>query len=76
MGVPILLPRLGFSMSEGRLSEWLVADGSAVIQGQPIYSLESEKTIQDVEAPATGTLKIHKVPGTSFAVGTLLGEIV
>ena len=75
MSTPILLPRLGFSMSEGRLMEWLVVDGSAVVQGQPIYSLESEKTIQDIESPATGTLKIHKAAGSSFAVGTVLGEI-
>lgn len=75
MSTLIRLPRLGFSMTQGRLAEWLLADGSAVLQGQAIYSLESEKTLQDIESPATGTLRILKLAGSSFEVGTVIGEI-
>jgi len=45
MGTEILLPKLGFSMDKGVLSEWLVADGTIVVEGQPLYLLESDKSV-------------------------------
>jgi len=75
MSTQILLPKLGFSMNEGTLSEWLAADGAQVTQGQPLYSLESEKSVQEVEAPTSGTLKILKPAGEVYEVGTVIGEI-
>jgi len=76
MAVEILLPKLGFSMDEGVLQEWLVADGAAVKEGEPLYLLESEKSANEVEAPASGTLRIKVQPSdTPLPVGTILGEI-
>ena len=71
----ILLPKLGFSMNEGVLAEWLVADGGQAIEGQPLFALESDKSTQEVDAPASGTLKILKPAGEMYIVGTVLGEI-
>lgn len=75
MSTQILLPKIGFSMNEGVLNEWLVSDGASVEQGQPIYAIESEKSVQEVEAPASGTLKILAQAGETYEVGTVLGEI-
>jgi len=75
MSTQILLPKLGFSMNEGTLAEWLVADGAAVEQGQPLFSLESDKSVEEIQAPASGTLKIVKPAGEVYEVGTVLGEI-
>ncbi len=75
MSVQILLPKLGFSMNEGVLSAWLHADGAAVTQGQALYALESEKSVEEIESPASGTLKIIAAVGQTYAVGTVLGEI-
>lgn len=75
MAYEILLPKLGFSMNEGTLSEWMVADGAAVTEGQPLYALESDKSTQEVEAPASGTLKILMAVGETYPVGTVLGVI-
>lgn len=75
MAVEILLPKLGFSMSEGQLAEWLVADGGQAVEGEPLFSLESDKSVNEVEAPATGTLRILKEPGETYEVGTVLGVI-
>jgi len=71
----ILLPKLGFDMSEGLLTEWLVADGETVKEGQPLYMLESEKSSNEIEAPSSGTLKIIAAPGGIYDVGTVLGVI-
>jgi pyruvate/2-oxoglutarate dehydrogenase complex dihydrolipoamide acyltransferase (E2) component len=62
-------------MNEGVLTEWLVADGGAVKEGEPLFALESDKSTQEVEAPASGTLRIIKQPGETYEVGTILGEI-
>jgi pyruvate/2-oxoglutarate dehydrogenase complex dihydrolipoamide acyltransferase (E2) component len=75
MSTQILLPKLGFAMEEGTLAEWLVADGASVSEGQPLYSLESEKSVEEIPAPASGVLKIIVAPGQLMKVGTVLGEI-
>jgi pyruvate/2-oxoglutarate dehydrogenase complex dihydrolipoamide acyltransferase (E2) component len=75
MAVEVLLPKLGFSVNEGVIAEWLVADGGQAVEGQPLFSLENEKAVTEIESPASGTLKILKAPGESFAVGTVLALI-
>jgi pyruvate/2-oxoglutarate dehydrogenase complex dihydrolipoamide acyltransferase (E2) component len=62
-------------MTEGVLAEWLVADGENAVEGQPLYALESDKSTNEVESPATGKLKILKPVGETYEVGTVLGII-
>lgn len=75
MAVEILLPKIGFSMNEGQIAEWLAKDGDAISEGQPIFSLESDKSTNEVEAPASGTLRIVAKVGETYEVGTVLGYI-
>jgi pyruvate/2-oxoglutarate dehydrogenase complex dihydrolipoamide acyltransferase (E2) component len=75
MAVEVLLPKLGFSMEEGELAEWMVEDGGQAVEGAPLYSLESDKSTQEVESPATGTLRILKQTGDTYPVGTVLAII-
>lgn len=75
MAFQVTVPKIGFSMNEGILSEWLVEDGAQVTEGQPLYSIESDKSINEVESPATGTLKIIGELGETYEVGTLIAEI-
>lgn len=75
MANEILLPKLGFSMNEGTLTEWLVPDGGQAVEGEPLYALESDKSTNEVDSPATGTLRILKETGETYEVGTVLGVI-
>ncbi|KTE26388.1 MULTISPECIES: lipoyl domain-containing protein [unclassified Sphingopyxis] len=75
MAVEVLLPKIGFSMNEGELVEWLVADGGQAVEGEPLYALESEKSTQEVESPATGTLRIRAAIGETYQVGAILAVI-
>ncbi|WIA55247.1 lipoyl domain-containing protein [Sphingobium sp. WTD-1] len=75
MATQIILPKLGFSMNEGMLAEWMVVDGGEAKAGEPLFALESDKSTQEVEAPVSGTLRIFKQPGETYEVGTILGEI-
>ncbi|MDE8345027.1 MAG: lipoyl domain-containing protein [Acidocella sp.] len=76
MATEVILPKLGFSMNEGTLAEWLVGDGEAVTEGQPLYAIESDKSVQEIEAPVSGTLKILKPIGETYEVGTVIAEII
>ena len=75
MATEVLLPKIGFSMNEGTLAEWMVPDGGEAIEGQPLFSLESDKSTNEVDSPATGTLKILKQTGETYEVGTVIGII-
>lgn len=71
----LFIPRLAVSMTEGTITEWLVEDGAPVTAGQPLYRLETDKTDAEIEAPATGVLRIEADTGEALEVGTPIGEI-
>jgi pyruvate/2-oxoglutarate dehydrogenase complex dihydrolipoamide acyltransferase (E2) component len=71
----IRVPSLGVGMTEATLAQWLVSDGQAVNVGDPIYTLETDKSTQEIAATVAGTLKISVEPGALMQVGALLGHI-
>ncbi|EXS68779.1 biotin/lipoyl-containing protein [Sphingobium sp. Ant17] len=75
MATDILLPKIGFSMTEAQIAEWLAEDGAQVTEGQPLYLLEADKSANEVESPASGTLRIVAQPGETYEVGAILGTI-
>jgi len=56
MKVKVVMPKWGTGMNEGSIVKWLKAVGDRVELGQPLVQIETAKTIQDLEAPVTGTL--------------------
>jgi pyruvate dehydrogenase E2 component (dihydrolipoamide acetyltransferase) len=79
MATEITIPRLGWSMDEGTFVGWLKHDGEAVRAGDPLFSLEGEKSTQDVEAIDDGTLSIPAnapVAGARVAVGSVIGYLL
>jgi pyruvate/2-oxoglutarate dehydrogenase complex dihydrolipoamide acyltransferase (E2) component len=74
--VEITLPKWGMTMQEAVVSEWLVAVGDTVTEGQPIVRVESDKVDAEVEAPASGTVtEILVADGQTAEVGDVLGHI-
>ena len=74
--VILRMPKAAVSMQTGVIGQWLVKDGASVTVGQLIYELEIEKTMVEVEAPASGVLKQIAAAGESFSVGEIIGEIL
>ncbi len=74
--VILRVPKAAVSMQTGVIGQWLVQDGAAVTEGQLIYELEIEKTMVEVQAPASGILRQKAQAGESFAVGEIIGEII
>jgi pyruvate/2-oxoglutarate dehydrogenase complex dihydrolipoamide acyltransferase (E2) component len=75
LSAEIRIPMLSMGMTEGILKEWLVEDGSTVQEGMAIYSLESDKAIEEVQSPGAGVLRIAGKIGETYPVGELIGTI-
>lgn len=79
MPIEIQLPRLGWSMEEGTFVAWLKKDGESVKAGEPLFTLESDKAAQDVEATDSGILRLAPdapKAGDVVQVGRILGWLL
>ena len=56
MAKPVTLPTLGPAIEEAILVKWLVAEGAYVKRGDPIFSVETDKTLTDCESLDEGYL--------------------
>ena len=79
MPIEIIIPRFGWNMDEGIFGEWLKRDGDQVDAGEPIFTLETDKAINEVEATDSGTL--HILPdgpqeGQTVSVGMRVGFLL
>lgn len=75
MATEILLPKIGFAMTEGQVAEWMFGEGEQVNEGEVLFLLEADKSANEVEAPATGKLRILVEEGVTKQVGEILGYI-
>ncbi len=57
----IVMPKLGLTMTEGTLTQWLIAEGSPVNQGETLFEFKSENFVPEFECPTNGTLSRHLV---------------
>lgn len=69
----IRLPKLGLTMTEGTLVEWLVQPGQSVRAGDLLYICETEKIANEIAADEDGTLgELIVAAGDTVPVGTVL----
>jgi pimeloyl-ACP methyl ester carboxylesterase len=65
----VKMPKWGLTMTAGTVTDWLRQEGDEVAEGDPLLTVETEKAVNDVEAPASGLLrKIVAVSGEEVAV--------
>jgi len=76
----VVMPRLGLTMTEGKIIEWVKADGEWANKGETLFIIENEKSTVEIEAPADGYLKISTPVNATVPVlapvGTLSGGTV
>jgi pyruvate/2-oxoglutarate dehydrogenase complex dihydrolipoamide acyltransferase (E2) component len=75
MASRLKIPKLGMSMNEATIVEWLVADGDSVQEGQPLYLLETDKTENEVPSPVAGVITLIGTVDETYEVGTVIAEI-
>ena len=79
MAIPITIPRLGWTMDEGVFAGWTKQEGEQVTSGESIFTLESDKALQEIESLDGGILRISPgapKAGDKVAVGTVIGYLV
>ena len=76
MAVRLRLAALGHTMERGKVVDWYVAEGGEVVQGAPLFAVETDKAVVDVEAPAGGVLlRIDAPVNREYPVGATLAWI-
>ena len=73
---PLLMPKWGISMREGRILEWLVKEGDPTTAGDEIVEVETDKIVASVETSSGGVLRRRVArEGEVLPVGALLGVL-
>ena len=76
MAVRLRLAALGHTMERGKVVDWYVAEGGEVVQGAPLFAVETDKAVVDVEAPEGGVLlRIDAPVNKEYPVGATLAWI-
>jgi pyruvate dehydrogenase E2 component (dihydrolipoyllysine-residue acetyltransferase) len=77
MPADVIMPALGMAQETGMVLRWLKEDGAAVVKGEPLLEVETDKVTVEIEAPADGTLAGVAVPaGTEVPVGAVLALVL
>src|SRR6218665_1421046 len=53
----VRMPRLGVTMESGKVAEWLCEVGSPIKAGEPLFAMENDKALVEIEAQASGVLR-------------------
>jgi 2-oxoglutarate dehydrogenase E2 component (dihydrolipoamide succinyltransferase) len=76
MGIPVTMPRMGESVTEGTIERWLVAQGDRVEKDQVLCEVTTDKVDAEISAPEGGVVaRILVAQGTTVKVGQELAEI-
>ena len=76
MPVEVILPKVDMDMEDGIITEWKVAPGDRVRQGQILFDIETNKSVMEVESPGSGVIRdLAPITGEPVAVGTVVGWI-
>ena len=76
MRVEVRLIPFGMAMQEGAVLRWLRSVGDAVVEGEPLVEIETEKVTAEVSAPVSGMLEsVVASEGALVPVRGLLGTI-
>jgi len=58
VAIEVTMPKFGLTMHEGTIQRFFKSPGESVKAGEPIFEVETEKVLYEVESPANGTLAV------------------
>jgi len=76
MATKVIMPKQGLQMTEGTIIKWLVPEGGACTEGEPLFEMETDKLTITMDSPGTGKLlKIVRGEGETVEITKLIGVI-
>jgi 2-oxoglutarate dehydrogenase E2 component (dihydrolipoamide succinyltransferase) len=75
MPVELVVPKVGESITQVEVGDWLKKDGDVVARDETLVVLESEKTTVELPSPVAGVIRIVKPTGETVEIGTVLAVI-
>ena len=77
MAIQVLMPKIGLTMTEGKIVEWKKREGEWVNKGEILFVFETEKVTFEVEAPQSGFLaKILAQVDQTVPIGEVVGLLI
>lgn len=77
MAVDVIMPAMGATQETGRLVRWFKREGDSVNKGEMLMEVETDKSVVEVEAPASGILtKVTAGTDDEIPVGQTIALIV
>ena len=76
MPTEFTMPKLGLTMEEGTIVEWMVAEGERVRPGTAVVVVETDKVTTEVEVPDGGRLHFVGIVGSTYLCGELIGQLL
>ena len=76
MADEFLMPKLGLTMEEGTILQWLVDDDAPVVKGTPVMLIETDKVETEIEASGSGRLHRLGAEGDTFSCGAVVGLLL
>ena len=72
----VLMPQLGETVAEGKITKWFNSAGDEVKPGDNLFEIETDKVSMEVPSTTTGVLAEIRVPAGAVApVGAVVGVI-
>lgn len=56
MAEKVIMPKLGLTMTEGTITEWMKKEGDTVKAGDVLFEMSTDKLTNEIEAKAGGVL--------------------
>ena len=76
MATSVIMPALELAQESGKVIRWLKAPGDAVVKGEPLLEIETDKVTTEIEAPASGILMhVSAREGDVVPVGQAIAQI-
>jgi pyruvate dehydrogenase E2 component (dihydrolipoamide acetyltransferase) len=77
MAISVVMPALEMAQETGKLLAWRKREGDRVAKGEPLFEIETDKAVVEIEAPADGLLaEVTADVGAVIPVGQTIAWLV
>ncbi|MDE1865568.1 MAG: 2-oxo acid dehydrogenase subunit E2 [Candidatus Micrarchaeota archaeon] len=66
---------VGEGITEGHIKKWLVKDGDAVKEDQPLFQVETDKAVVNMPSPIDGIVRIFAKEDSTVKVGDTIAQV-